>query len=180
MSVPDRKLLERPASSINGEHAVRPRRIRNLVRRTAYARNEEDQLLIVAAVDGEVGDDFGFDDATEDVAGGFDLREFVAGDFNSLRDFAGLERDVGADLAGNFDLQASDDTLLEAGFFHRDGIGADGKLRHGVGAIFAGGNRARKAGVHILNATAAPAIAAPLESVTVPRMVRGRSAHSLR
>ena len=106
--------------AIHGEHAERAGGIGNLVRRTRNARDQENQFLIVAAVDGEIGDDFGFDDAAEDVAGGFNLRQFVAGDFDSLRDFAGLQRHIGAHLAGDFNLEASDHALLKAGLFHGD------------------------------------------------------------
>src|SRR5438477_5897328 len=61
----EEKVVGATACAIDGKDSVGAGRIGDLVRGAAYTGNEEDELLVVATVHREIGDDFGFDDAAE-------------------------------------------------------------------------------------------------------------------
>ena len=88
----EQEIVGAAARAVDGKHAVRTGRIGDLVGRTGDTGNQENQLLVVAAVDREIGDDRRFDDAAESIGSGFHLRQGVAGDFDGLRDVAGLQK----------------------------------------------------------------------------------------
>ena len=131
----EKEVVGAAARPVDREHAERSRGVCDLIGRAGDAGHHVNQLRVIAPIDGQVRCQREPDRAAKGVCGGLDLRENLSRYLDPLRDFTGLEGDVGSALDRDFDSDAGDCGGAEGGLFHSDAVVADGQLAYGVAAV---------------------------------------------